>query len=83
MLGQLRERGSAFREATSAFCESIHIHVDIMSTRKVNGIRRAGASCDGKMQVHRDGTERAAEEMVVSVFLALGEVLCLNHVYRV
>ena len=81
MLGQLRERGSAFREATSAFRESIHIHVDIMSTRKVDG--RAGASCDGKMQVHRDGTERAAEEMVVSVFLALGEVLCLNHVYRV
>jgi hypothetical protein len=81
MLGRLRERDSAFSAATSAFHQSTHIHVDIMSTRKVN--RRDGASCDGKMQVHRDGTSRAAEKMFVSVFLALGEVLCLNHVYCV
>ena len=77
LLEWLRERDSAFAAATSAFRESIQIHVDIMSTRRVN--RKDGASCDGKMQVHRDGTSRAAEKMVVSVFLALGEVLCMSE----
>jgi hypothetical protein len=71
MLGRLRERDSAFREATSAFRDSTHIHVDIMSTRRKSG---RAASCDGRMQVHRDGTSRVAESKVVSVFLALGEV---------
>jgi hypothetical protein len=52
VLERLRETDSAFREATSAFRDSTHIHADIMSTRRVNA--RAG-SCDGKMQVHRDG----------------------------
>ena len=80
MLERLRERDSAFAAATSAFHESIHVHVDTMSTRRVNG---RAASCDGRMQLHRDGTSRAAEKVVVSVFLALGEVLCLNHVYCV
>jgi hypothetical protein len=48
-----------------------------MSTRRVNA--RAG-SCDGKMQVHRDGQSRAAAKMVVSVPLALGEVLLFTCV---